>query len=369
VLVVGSVGRAGAEDVLTPVVATTLATPEAVLASDGRQHFAYELQLVNRGSAKITVRSIETLARGKVVGTLSGKALEAVMVPYGGGGLSNKLNGGEGAFVMMDASFPGKAKLPGRLVHRLTIAEKPSSPTNAHKYLTAPTAVIKAPAVVVAPPLRGSGWVVGNGCCSALTAHRGATLPVNGAIHVAERFAIDFVQLNAANRIVNGPVDMLSSYGFFGAPVHSAAKGRVVGVLDGIPETPAGSFPPSISAAEAGGNHVVVDIGQGRFAFYAHLQPGSITVKVGDRVAGGQVLGMLGNSGNSDAPHLHFHVMDGPSPLASNGLPFRFAKFTTAGTVTDIEALTKGEVAQIVPQPRGSHAKQLPLDLQVVNFG
>jgi hypothetical protein len=55
-------------------------------------------------------------------------------------------------------------------------------------------------------------------------------------------------------------------------------------------------------------------------AFYAHMRPGSLKVKVGDKVVTGQVLGVLGNSGNTDAPHLHFHVMDGPSPLLSRAV-------------------------------------------------
>jgi Peptidase family M23 len=368
-LLAAPLAGAAAEDELTAVVATALSTPEPVLGSDGRQHLAYELQLVNRGSARITVQSIQTLAGGKVVNRLTGKGVAAVMAPYGGGGLGNVLKAGEGAFVMMDVSFAGKAKLPKQIVHRLQLAEQPRSPANATRYLTAPTAIAQRPAVVLAPPLRGPGWVVGNGCCSSITAHRGAVLPVNGAIHVAERFAIDFVQLNPMNRLVNGPVDMLSSYGYFGAPIYAAAGGKVVGLLDGIPETPAGTFPAGITAAEAGGNHIVVDIGNGRFAFYAHLQPGSARVEVGDRVRTGQVIGMLGNSGNSDGPHLHFHLMDGPSPLASNGIPFRFTKFTTAGTVTNLEALTKGAPAEIVPKPRGPHAKQLPLDLEIVDFG
>ena len=50
----------------------------------------------------------------------------------------------------------------------------------------------------------------------------------------------------------------------------------MVGVVDGMPETAAGGLPPGITAADAGGNHVVVDMGHGRYAFYAHLQPGSV---------------------------------------------------------------------------------------------
>jgi hypothetical protein len=358
---------AAPQEVLTPVIARVIATPEAVLADDNRQHLAYELELANRAPGKITVRSIQALAGGKVVGTLGGARIKTMMVPYGAGP-GNVLAGGQGAYVLMDISFPAKAKLPRRLVHRLRIVEADPSPANATRYLAAPTAVVRRPAVVVAPPLRGPGWVVANGCCADFTAHRGTVLPVNGRNWVAERFAIDFVQLTAANRIADGPLDMLSSYPFFGDTIYSVAAGKVVGVLDGIPETPAGSFPPNIGAAEAGGNHVVVDIGGGRYAFYAHMQPGSIMVRKGQRVRSGQPLGLLGNSGNSDAPHLHFHVMDGPLPLASNGVPFRFTDFTVRGTLTNLEPFTKGAVAAIDPQPLGPHRRQLPLNDQIVNF-
>jgi hypothetical protein len=358
---------AAAKEELTPVIARVIATPEAVLADDNRQHLAYELELANRAPQKITVRSIQALAGGKVVGTLGGARIKAMMVPYGAGP-GNVLAAGQGAYVLMDVSFPAKAKLPRRLVHRLRIVESDPSPANANRYLAAPTAVIRKPAVVLSPPLRGSGWVVANGCCADFTAHRGTVLPVNGRNWVAERFAIDFVQLTAANRIAAGPLDMLGSYPFFGATIYAAAAGRVVGVLDGIPETPAGSFPPNIGAAEAGGNHVVVDIGGGRYAFYAHMQPGSIEVRVGQRVRTGQPLGLLGNSGNSDAPHLHFHVMDGPLPLASNGVPFRFSRFTVHGTLGNLEPFTKGAVAAIDPRPRGPRQRQLPLNNQIIDF-
>src|SRR3712207_8545465 len=52
--------------------------------------------------------------------------------------------------------------------------------------------------------------------------------------------------------------------------------------------------------------------------FYAHLQRGSVEVEVGDEVQAGDQLGLLGNTGNSSAPHLHFHVMAGPSPVGSD---------------------------------------------------
>jgi hypothetical protein len=361
---------AHAEDELTAVTVSVQATPEAVLADDGRQHLAYELTLANRAGGKVTVRSIQVLAGRKVVGGLSGKALAAEMSPFAAGELSSELAPGQGGYVLIDVSFPGKATLPKRIVHRIKISEQKPSPNNATNYLAAPTAIVRTPAVLVAPPLRGPNWVVGNGCCAAFNAHRGTFLPVNGANHVAERFAIDFVQIGSNGRLYSGPGDMLSSYDYFGDQIYSVSQGKVVGVVDDLPETPAGSFPKNPTAQTAGGNHVVIDMGNGRYAFYAHLQPGSVRVKVGQRVSTGQVLGLLGNSGNSDAPHLHFHVMDSPSPLASNGMPYRFTSFTVNGTMTNLGPFSEdGAAAALVANPLGPRSKMLPLDNQVIDFG
>jgi murein DD-endopeptidase MepM/ murein hydrolase activator NlpD len=76
---------------------------------------------------------------------------------------------------------------------------------------------------------------------------------------------------------------------------------------------------------------VIIDLGGGHFAFYAHFQPGSLRVKLGDRVKRGQVLGLVGNSGNSTEPHLHFHVSDANSPLATEGIPYVFDAFELRG--------------------------------------
>ena len=80
-----------------------------------------------------------------------------------------------------------------------------------------------------------------------------------------------------------------------------------------------------------GGNLVVLDLGSGLFAFYAHLQPGSIRVKAGDKVQKGQVIGRVGNSGNGNAPHLHFQVSDRPSLLLSDGVPLSSTPSSTTG--------------------------------------
>ena len=211
--------------------------------------------------------------------------------------------------------------------------------------------------------------MVGGGCCAPPSYHRGATLPINGGIRVAERFAIDFVQLNDKDKLASGAPDKLESYGYFGDEIYSATDGTVVGVEDGMPEQVPGKLPADATIDMAAGNHVVVDFGEGRYAFYAHMQPGSLKVKVGDTVKAGQVLGLLGNSGNTDSPHLHFHIMDGPSPLLSNGLPYVFTSFAGEGHVTDEDPLFKGGVVPIDKDAlAGPHENELPLADQIVTF-
>ena len=87
-----------------------------------------------------------------------------------------------------------------------------------------------------------------------------------------------------------------------------------------------------ITLETVGGNHVIIDIGGGHYAFYAHLKPGSLRVKVGDRVKRGQVIALVGNTGNSTEPHLHFHISDYPSPLGSEGMPYGYDAFEVVGS-------------------------------------
>jgi hypothetical protein len=73
-----------------------------------------------------------------------------------------------------------------------------------------------------------------------------------------------------------------------------------------------------------GGNQVVLEVAPNQFLFLCHLQPGSITVKKGDRVTKGQVVGRVGNSGNTSEPHLHIHLQHGSDPDFAEGIPLYF---------------------------------------------
>jgi murein DD-endopeptidase MepM/ murein hydrolase activator NlpD len=135
-----------------------------------------------------------------------------------------------------------------------------------------------------------------------------------------------------------------------------------------------GKLPDGLSIDEADGNFVILDIGGGAYALYAHMQPGSVRVSSGDRVRRGDQIGNVGNSGNSQAPHLHFHVMDAPSALASNGIPYMFDAFSVtavdeAGTEDFDRAEATGSPLTLIPRVPPTHLdKALPLDLSIVDW-
>jgi hypothetical protein len=235
----------------------------------------------------------------------------------------------------------------------------------------APVTVQTRKPAVIAPPLAGPKWVDANSCCD-MTPHRMALNPLNGQLWAAERFAIDYVQLLPDNRLFNGDKTKPESYPGFGAEIHAVADGPVVGVLDGLPEQIPGKSPSGLPLEQYAGNNIVQDLGDGNFALYAHLKTGSVKVKAGDRLSSGQVIALLGNTGNTDGPHLHLHVMSTPDPLRSNGLPFVLSSFKLDGRITSMDtevAIEAGEPAPMQPgfNPRDESAVS-PLVLDVMSY-
>jgi hypothetical protein len=226
--------------------------------------------------------------------------------------------------------------------------------------------------VVVGPPLRGERYISADSCCDA-TRHTRAALAVNGRVWVAQRFAVDWEQLDAGGRIYAGPREKLQSYAIFGQSVLAVADATVASVIDGLPEQTPGQYPTNLPLDQADGNSVILDLGNGRFAMFAHMQPGSIRVKAGDRVTLGQVIGLVGDSGNSVAPHLHFQVMQGPTSLSSNGLPYEINSFEITGKTPGTEAFDEAEskgtpVAVTLVSPPQNVTGAMPLDQLVIAF-
>jgi Peptidase family M23 len=325
----------------------------------------------------ITIQSVEALdpARdARVVTAMAGEQI-APNLALPGGAKSRTLGPGQSGVLFVNASFASSDEVPRKLTHRIvatTPQPKPPLPERNVEHVAATDVTTAAP-IVVGPPLRGERWVAAASCCDSY--HRRAVLPVNGARYLAQRYAIDWLQLTADDRPVSGDPKRNESYPQFGKEALAVAAGTVVHVQDGLPEGTPGAFPQGVTATTADGNSVVLDLGGGRFALYAHFQPRSIRVRVGDRVQRGQVLGLVGNTGNSDAPHLHFHVMDGPSPLGSNGVPYVIDAFEVTGRTSSPSDLDE-ELKQSPDRPlkvervSGATRRQneLPADLVIVTF-
>lgn len=360
----------------TPLIADVVAAPVPVPATDGKDHLAYELRLTNVLAQEVTLTSLAVVAGDRTLLELTGDQVGYWTRVIGTPVPTTKIGAGQSALVWLDVAVPRGAPdaVPRELAHRVGISVATPSPPLVPATFTetiAPVTVQTRTPAIIAPPLRGPNWLDGDSCCD-MTAHRMATNPIDGQLWAAERFAIDYVQLGPDGRISTGDPARVESYPYFGTGIHAVADGPVVAVVDGLPEQVPGASPSGLPLDQYGGNHIVQDIGNGNYAFYAHLKTGSVTVKPGDRLRTGQVIAELGNSGNTDAPHLHFHVMSTPDPLRSDGLPFVFDAFgldARLASAAALDPLLTGQPAPLVPGfAARDETRVSPLVLDVMTY-
>jgi hypothetical protein len=357
----------------TPVLLAVPSAPIPFTGSDGRTHLAYELQLTNFTSSAAVVKRVEILGDGQQLMTLDEQSVASRLQAFGLRTSNADMAPSTSALLFLHLALPAGAAHPKRLLHRVT-AHFSAAPGGPRDFTVSGGAVSPSERrpVVIGPPLAGERYLSADSCCDS-TRHVRAALPINGQLRLAQRYAVDWEQMDAENRIFAGPKEALHSYVIYGKEALAVANGTVVSAIDGLPEQVPGQFPVDIPIEQADGNSVVLNLGGGNFVLYAHLQPHSLRVKVGQQVTRGQVLGLVGNSGNSLAPHLHVHVMDGPSPLNSNGLPYHIDDFVVSGyspgTAAFDEAEGTGMPLAITPvRPPLGVREALPMDQTEIRF-
>jgi murein DD-endopeptidase len=344
-------------DIVIPVAPTAF-------KADGKWHLVYELHVSNLWKWDCELTRIEVLdANGgqKPLASFSGAELDGMVVhPGGDAAQKSKIGPAQFAVVYMWATFDTLDAVPNSISHRVTakIGDYPE----AFSVDIPATPVDRKPVVVINAPLTGEDWVAGNGP-SNTSAHRRALIPVNGRAYISQRFAIDWVEAYPDGKTYQGDPADNKNYRAYGHEIHAVADGTVTETKDGIPQNTPGakSLAIPITLETIGGNHVIVDIGNGLYAFYAHMQPGSLRVKVGDKVKAGQVLGLLGNTGNSSEPHLHFDICNASSMLACEGVPYAFASFEVEGKGENWKPSNAHEAAM-------KHEMEIPLEDEVVRF-
>ena len=357
----------------TPLVPSVLTPPRWFRGTDEQVHLVYELLLTNAFPVPVDVTTVEVMDAdtGRRVATLTGERLAAAMTLLPDPSTPTaSLPAGTVGVVWVDVTFPDPAQLPASIVHRLTVSVPSGPPVGPTLTETAGMATVDLrPPVVLAPPLAGARWVAVGSCCDG--PHRRAMQPINGELHLAQRFAIDFNRLDTNYRLTAGDPSLNTSSPGYGQPVLAVADATVVAAIDQYPDQIPGAA-TGVTLENLTGNEVVLDLGDGRYALYAHLKPGSVSVREGERVQQGQMIGELGNSGNSTGPHLHFHVMDSPSGVVADGVPYVFADFELTGTVPPLAELIELDRAQepvpVDTRVAGRRHDVLPIGRDMVTF-
>jgi murein DD-endopeptidase MepM/ murein hydrolase activator NlpD len=356
--------------IVTPLVMQTVLRPVPVKGGDGRFHLEYELQLENYSGDIVTAAQLHVLdaSNGSVVGEFNAAKVASRLVVRDARAVPGELGASQLGilYVHVIAAQPGD--IPKVLDHRLTMTSN-----GATVAATAARLPVDGPTdLVIDAPLRGPRYIAGDGCCDS-TRHVRATLAIDGRAFTAQRFAIDWEAVDTSGRIYVGNPKDPKSYVIYGKPAYAVADARVIAAVDGMDNSPVGSFPVGLPIDKADGNHVVLDLGGGHYALYAHFAPHSVQVKEGQNVHRGQLLGLVGSSGNSSEPHLHFQVTDGPSTFLSDGLPYLLPKFhaTHAGASTKAfdQAIIDGKPIATLPLAGPpDHERELPLDLWIVDL-
>jgi len=333
-----SAAAAGAQTQIPPSVEFNVPKPPTVAISDSGAFLSYELHVTNLTPAAMYLRRVEVLdASHASVFALSDsamiRALARVAPPTCRAADTTsrpaveclpaseraQIPAGVRAYVYLwipvDASRP-----PAKLSHRLTFRRAGGDSSDVA--LEGTTIPVATDLAVISAPFHGE-WAAFNGPSNA-SGHRRLVLGLDGHTAIGQRFAIDFLQLDSTGSSHHGDPLKNESYYAYGTPLMAVADGVIAATKDSIPQNVPGASSRAvpITMTTVGGNYVAIDIGHGRYALYAHVQPGSLRVKVGDRVKRGQVVALLGNSGNSTEPHVHFQLADGPTFLSSEGLPY-----------------------------------------------
>jgi murein DD-endopeptidase len=284
---------------------------------DGRDWLIYELHLTNFSREPLRLTHLDVLTDGA-----------DVLQSFAGDELALRTsNVGASRIVYLEVSVNARHP-PLLLRHRLRYATDDGREVD--EVVGGEVRLSTRTRLTLGAPLRGGPW-------AAVYAwqwprgHRRVFYTLDGRARLPGRFAIDWVRQDEQGLTASGDADIVKNALGYGADVLAVANARVADARDGITESTRVSANPKHPPDEAAGNFIALDLGDGRFAIYEHLAPGSIRVARGERVRRGQVLASLGFTGDSTGPHLHFHVADNPLPLLGEGLPFELDRFRVHG--------------------------------------
>lgn len=286
---------------------------------DGKQTIYYELHLTNFAKDSFQLKKLEVLNAADSAVLLT---IDSLQKCFAGGVQSSQavLAPGASGVLYIEMNLPVGKRITG-IIHYLSFDH--------NEVRGAAIKLIPQRPLVIGAPLRdGPWWAVYNPLWE--RGHRRVLYVVDGQVRIPGRYAIDFIKLDRQGKYADVNEDDVKNWYGYGAAVIAVADGEVASVRNTFQESSTVSGHVNPSPEDATGNYVSIKIGEGRVAFYEHLQPGSIKVRPGQKVRKGEVIGALGFTGQTTGPHLHFHVANADSPLGAEGVPFVFEKFVLA---------------------------------------
>ncbi|HSR51468.1 MAG TPA: M23 family metallopeptidase [Acidobacteriota bacterium] len=372
----------------TPALLGVVPVPPMAFSSGGLNHLAYEIRLKHYGFRELRLTQVRVLDQdGRRLGSFDAEWLvNGPLQSPDGPAASLTLDAGRDTTLFLWLALEKGRSLPDRLDHELLLTDAQSADSGreaSRRPSPAPasdnpvridqdgTLVIAGPSTllrlrprtpVMQAPLRGGPWLARAGP-SNWSRHRRARI----LGHISQRFALDWVRIDAQGRTwrqaeaANGRPVNNGDFLAWGEEVRAAFSGTVAAVRDGSSDHPPGGPREPVTLSNFAGNYVVIRHDDGYCALYGHLQWGSVTVRPGQRVFSRRLLGKIGNSGNSDEPHLHFQVADGCDLLRSEGLPFHLESYRSHGFLTEKGAFT-------LPWPGDPVQYAMPLRNQIVTF-
>ncbi|UQD56733.1 M23 family metallopeptidase [Flavobacterium sp. K5-23] len=303
-----------------------------LIKTNNTTQLIYELNILNNYKVPFTLKKVEIYdlkEDGNLIASFDSNYIDEHFERPGSDDLDDLkvLSNNQFGILNLELVFKQGQPIPKKVYHKLHFEGQNKKGETV--IIPIEVAVIKIPEitkVTLGLPFNKKGkWLY-----EAAESHQASRFLTEGKATYPQRFAIDWIFLGNNGCFAENDIKHNKNWKSYGIELISVADGTIVGIKDGIIENVPLSedMAVRITRETIGGNYIIIDIGNNLYAVYGHLIPNSLKVKIGDKVKKGQLIGLLGNSGNSDCPHLHFHLETKSNAFfGGEGMPYLIKDF------------------------------------------